>query len=473
VTSTVGWKLRGARGLAVACGLVFTVGLLASAAGLAVASGRGGTRAVRVDVGYACKFPAATYSVSALLAAAIPASAAVGKPIQLTDLQLTVRLPQAAVAYLKSLGAVTVSTSDSLTAVATFRETTVLAQWPTKSSAADALPDSGSLALAVTGSPPPMTVKAAGTLTIGASVLVLALTPRTAAGAATSPAMVQATCQPSGGTSPQLASVVVGMASASSSRSPASSSKQPSRKRKVTFPRGCGDIRVIGVGAAACAYLPGYNDIGKLYGATKFLPGLINIDFAYMHIIKDGNLIAYSRGQLYYPGTEPYYKGHEQLPPVRSTFLTFGFVPVTATIVIIEHGPINILSASGLSSPYSVTVTTTTNISIHVSDVTVNDKPLDVGPDCQTATLAHLRLTGHGVNTIPPTGYTVKAGGPLTGTLTIPPFTDCGVTENLDPLMTGTISGPGNYVELTQGQLCGPAHPSAWFCPPPAVKPVR
>jgi hypothetical protein len=469
VTSTIGWKLRGARALTVACGLVLTVGLLASVAGLAVASGGGQSRAVRVDVGYACKFPAATYSVSALLAAAVPASAAVGKPIQLADLQLTVRLPQAAVAYLKSLGAAAASTSGSLTSVATFRGTTVLEQWPAKSSAADALPDSGSLALVATGSAPAVTVKAPGTLTISASVLVLTLTLRTAAGAATSPASVQATCQPSGGASPQLASVVVSNAGASPNRSAPPSTK-PSGERKPTFPEGCGDIPVVGIGTPVCGWITGYSDIKKLYGAVKLGPVLINIDFAYKIVIKHGDLIAYSRGRLYYPGTEPYYKGHEQFPPARATFLTFGFVPVTATTVVIEHGPINIVSVSGLSSPFPITVTATTKVSIYISGVLVNGKPLDVGGACHTASLAQLKLTGHGVNSIPPTGYTVRTGGPLTGTVAIPKFTDCGKTENLDALLTGTISGPGNYEAMIQGELCGPINPLDWFCPPPVPR---
>ena len=45
-------------------------------------------------------------------------------------------------------------------------------------------------------------------------------------------------------------------------------------------------------------------------------------------------------------------------------------------------------------------------------------------------------------------------GGPLEGTVTIPTFTGCGVTENLDPLFTGSISGPGNLARAIQGKPC-------------------
>jgi hypothetical protein len=50
--------------------------------------------------------------------------------------------------------------------------------------------------------------------------------------------------------------------------------------------------------------------------------------------------------------------------------------------------------------------------------------------------------------------YTVNTGGPLTGTTTIPPFSGCGVGEDLDPLLNASISGPDNFMKLTQGVPC-------------------
>ncbi len=76
----------------------------------------------------------------------------------------------------------------------------------------------------------------------------------------------------------------------------------------------------------------------KLYGAAPLQPkpparpALINIDFAYRHVFKHGKLIAYSTGDLYY-------HGHRELPPVRATFLAFGFVPVTASLTVTELRP--------------------------------------------------------------------------------------------------------------------------------------
>jgi hypothetical protein len=266
--------------------------------------------------------------------------------------------------------------------------------------------------------------------------------------------------------------VVVSRVNSSASPSPTQSTKPA--KPKLKLPKGCGHIKVIGFGTAVCGWVVGYSDVKKLYGAAKLGPGLLNVDFAYKPVFKPGKLIEYSTGQLYWPGTEPYYKGHEQLPPAKATFLTFRFVPVTATLVLIERTPIKIVSVSGtLAPPYPISVTATTKVSIHLSDVTVNGKPLNVGPGCQAKHLVTLKLSGHGFNTVPPKGYTVPTGGPLAGFVTIPPLTDCGVTENLNPLLTGTISGSRNYVKMTQGKLCGPADPQNWTCPPPVPKPIR
>lgn len=464
MTSTAGRK-RGARRLALASTCVLAAGLLATAAGLAAASGAGGTRAVRADVTYACKVGSGSYRVSAKVTASMPASAAAGTAIQPTGLQVTVTLPPSAVSYLRAIGAARLSASGSLTATAMSGGATVPAQWPIRTSAAASLPATGSLKLNTAGSAPPSSPSAPGKVTFSVSSLALTLSPSTAAGAKTSPATVVAACQPGGGASAELASVTVSGAGASPSAS-ATASKKPA-KHKAKYPKGCGDIKATGNGVAVCGYLTGYSDVLKLYGAARLGPVLANIDFAYKAVFRHGSLVEYSKGELYY-------KGKQQLPPVRSTFLGFGFVPVTATLTIIERAPINIVSVSGVTAPpYPITVTATTRVAIHVSDVTVNGQPLDVGTGCRGAYPAKFTLVGHGRNTIPPTGYTVPTGGPLAGFLTIPPFIHCGVTQNLNPLLTGSISGPHNYDKMTQGKLCGPSQPSNWTCPPPVRKPIR
>jgi hypothetical protein len=255
--------------------------------------------------------------------------------------------------------------------------------------------------------------------------------------------------------------------------SPRAQAKSPARHHKLKLPKDCGHIKVIGKGVATCGYITGYADVAKLYGAVLLQPkrparpALVNLDFAERPVFKPGRLIEHSTAELDY-------RGHRELPPVRATFLAFRFVPVTATLMVTELRPIRIVSVSGITAPpYPITVRATTTVAIRISDVDVNGVPLAIGPHCRPVSNVRLTLIGRGDNTIPPTGYTVPTGGPLIGRLTIPAFTDCGVTENLDPLLTGSISGPGNYVQMTQGKLCGPLQPRDWTCPPPVPKPIH
>lgn len=458
------------RRIAITSALVLVAGLIASVAGIAAASGAGGSHPVRVDLAYSCHFPSATYPVTAVATATFPASAPTGTPIDPTDLQVAVTLPEQAVAYLRGLSATSVTAAGSLAVTATSRGTPVKLSWPVKTSAAATLPATTSLTLDTTGTATPTAASATGTVTFTAAGLTLILTPQVSSGASTNPANIAATCLAT--TASRLASVSVTSASSSPSP-PAHHSKKPAKKKppkKIKFPPGCGHIKVHGFGTGVCGYLYGYTDVKKLYGASLIGPVLVNVDFAYRHVISHGKLTAYSSGRIYNHAD----KGKSVFPPVRSTYLGFGFVPVTATLTLTERGPIRIVSVSGISKPpYPITVTATSKVAIKVSDVTVNGVPLAVGPSCQAAHAAKLKLVGHGTNTFPPHGYTLPTGGPLSGFLTLPPFVHCGVTENLDPLLTGSISGVGNFAKMTQGKLCGPAQPAVWTCPPPVPKPIR
>jgi hypothetical protein len=241
----------------------------------------------------------------------------------------------------------------------------------------------------------------------------------------------------------------------------------------VRAPKGCGKIPVVGAGTPTCAYLTGYSDVAKLIGAVLLQPrilrpGLVNLDFAEHAKFIPGKLIEHSTAVLYY-------RGRAELPPVTATLLAFRFVPVTATLNLTELAPIKIVSVSGITAlPYPITVHASTLVGLRISNVKVNGVPLNVGPDCRTARPIRFAVTGNGDNTIPPTGYTVPTGGPLAGMVTIPAFTGCnGAGDNLNLLFTGTISGKGNFVLLTQGRLCGPTQPQNYICPPPVPRPLR
>jgi hypothetical protein len=198
-------------------------------------------------------------------------------------------------------------------------------------------------------------------------------------------------------------------------------------------------------------------------------------------------------------------------PPVRATFLTFGFVPVTATVHLRQqvsggrlvpitevgyqrykhfnqvtaeldpgcsHTPaaqcgFNYCSGGPDNTCSDFVITVTAAVTLRLSDVTVNGTPLDVGSHCQTTGPLYtpgnpvadpdndrMVLQGGSHPSEPSPQWVGDAaivkGGAVAGYVTIPPFTGC-VTpdgDNLDPLLTAAVSGPGNYVKTTVGAVC-------------------
>ncbi|MCZ0982784.1 hypothetical protein O1L60_38320 [Streptomyces diastatochromogenes] len=228
------------------------------------------------------------------------------------------------------------------------------------------------------------------------------------------------------------------------------------------------------------AYITGYSNVRKLGGANLIPPTCTLIEQGLPNIVlgPDGNMhvVTPAEGNLSY-------QGRKQTPPFKATFLTFDFVPVTATLILEQTGPMSIDSDVLLIFPTNILTTyVRVPLTLRVLDVEVNGARLDVGPSCRTekplsspepdpATHPgdHLVLTGRGSQTVPdpPVGYILTGGGPLTGEVTIPAFKGCGAGgENLDRLLTASISGPGNYIKQMQGSTCsvGAPEPPMDFC---------
>lgn len=415
------------------------VATIAGGAGIA-ADATGASAAQAVSLGYTCAFPAGSYRVGVQIAATVAPGARIG-PVRL---RVTALLPRAVLATYS--GPVGVAETLTVTeADGSARPVTVT--WPT--SAATSVPTAGNWSLTTSGTIPAAAATRPGVVTFAAGRLSVVLHEGKGA-------KVTARCTPAGGAARFATQTVT-------AGTPRARSK---------FPPGCGDIVVIGAGVPTCGYITGYADVTKLIGAALLQPpkpakpGLVNVDFAERTTIKPAKLIADSSGELFF-------RRRPVLPPVTTTFMAFGFVPVSATLHLTELLPIDIVSVSGLFPPFPITVTAKTKISIRVSNVRVNGVRLAVGPRCRTRSPVALTVVGRGRNTLPPQGYTVPTGGPLSGAVTIPPFIDCGVTENLDPLFTGSISGRGNFVKMTQGKLCGPTQPQNFVCPPPVPRPQR
>ncbi|MBA8924852.1 hypothetical protein BC739_002051 [Kutzneria viridogrisea] len=128
------------------------------------------------------------------------------------------------------------------------------------------------------------------------------------------------------------------------------------------------------------------------------------------------------------------------LPPSRGYFVSFGFVPVTATVTLTPSDKVTAVLLDGK-------LTTTIKLGMRLSEVKVNGTPLDVGTHCESA--QPLEITQSGAFSSPLTS------GSIAGSYTIPPFHGCGATEDLDPLFTGLVSGPGNSVKTTLTFVCG------------------
>jgi hypothetical protein len=220
-----------------------------------------------------------------------------------------------------------------------------------------------------------------------------------------------------------------------------------------------------------CAYVAGFTNAKKLGEAAFVGPALTDLVIGLATYETNGGTYL----QLNNAGL-PQYKGQAEFPPARATLLGFGFMPVSATLQLSEDGTFNAIFIQRAPGKFGckkrkkdcALTTITVRLDLRLYDVDVNGVPLNVGPHCQTATPFTVTLLGK----YP--AYQIYSGGPLTGTVNIPPFKSCSNgADNLDPIFTASVSGPGNETLLTQGFPCVPYSSSTPVpgCPPVKPKP--
>jgi hypothetical protein len=243
--------------------------------------------------------------------------------------------------------------------------------------------------------------------------------------------------------------------------------------------------KVSGPPTPISAYLAGFSDTRKLGGAVPV--GYPTPAFAQSEGKAEGlqtNTPTY-RGHLFLCSLitlQLDQGGQFQLPPLTATLLGFGFEPVTATAILYQIAPPGqrppplktvVYSDEGPAAVEAgnapITAVATARLGLRVTSVQVDGVPLDVGPSCHTTAPlftpgnpvapGELMLTGgdYPGDPVPSFGGAL-AGGTFTGEADIPPLTGC-VTpsgENLDPLLTASLSGPGNYVRQVIGAVCFP-----------------
>ncbi|MBE1463322.1 hypothetical protein [Kibdelosporangium phytohabitans] len=128
-------------------------------------------------------------------------------------------------------------------------------------------------------------------------------------------------------------------------------------------------------------------------------------------------------------------EGTLALPPSSAYFVVFRFMPVTNTTEFVQDG---LATGKVVVTLPDAQADITLKLYIVLRDVRQDGVPLNVGANCRTATPAVIRINGP-IKLLPEGSVSE-----IPSTYEIPPFSGCGVTEDLDPLLTGLVSGPGN-----------------------------
>jgi hypothetical protein len=442
---------------------------------------------VDARLGYRCDFPSGEESVSVGVSAKVPTEAATSQSVDLGEVSTSVEIPKEGVDELRSLGAALVTPSSSLTVDVSQGADRASTVW-SGTGRPSPIPQAGILDIGASGSVAALSSGTPGDLVLTASDFNLDLALLTEKGTPTErPSLsVQCKLETTDPETARLATVHIIGDGAKPSDSPPSSPGSPSPTHPSETPTDRRDGLELTPSESTgkdesgppchknpadpvplVAYLTGFSNVSKLGGASLVPVSCVQIGQGPSKITPepDGlHIIQHSTGR-YFNNNAP------QTIPGKSTFLTFGFTPTTATMVLEQTGPMTIDSDLRLAAGETQT-DIRVPITLRLSDLRVNGVPLDVGPNCRTKsslyspdpdpsrdTKDHLSLRGTGkwvANGGIITGYNLTRGGPLTTTLTIPAFIGCGVTEDLDSLITASISGSHNYTKQIQGQTCAP-----------------
>lgn len=139
--------------------------------------------------------------------------------------------------------------------------------------------------------------------------------------------------------------------------------------------------------------------------------------------------------------------GKLAIPPTSSYFVSFRFMPATGDVELIPDGDatgeVDVdTGATGDCKEVGTAICAHTDVTnkvfIKLSNVKVDGKVLDVGPNCRTAQSASVNIKALVPLALP--APPVK----VTSTFSTPGFAGCGVREDLSPLLTGLVAGPGN-----------------------------
>ncbi|WP_328610776.1 hypothetical protein OG943_17160 [Amycolatopsis sp. NBC_00345] len=145
-------------------------------------------------------------------------------------------------------------------------------------------------------------------------------------------------------------------------------------------------------------------------------------------------------------GTVPI-TGKLSVPVASSYFVTFRFMPATATVELTPSGDATgtvtvHTGRTGDCAPVQTDICADTDVVnsvfVKLSDLRVDGRPLDVGPDCRTAEPARVEIKG-----LLPLAFPAQPTKVST-TFAMPALAGCTGHEDFSRLFSGLVSGPGN-----------------------------
>ncbi|MFG2145657.1 DUF6801 domain-containing protein [Streptomyces sp. NPDC048696] len=468
--------------------LAAALGTLALLLGLVPASGTlARDRETGVQAMYDCMSGAVRSRVIVDFTAAYPQGGRPGQPLWAEGFAVRPELTSEAVAALLPAGTTELSGTARLAVEVAQNGRMAEADWPGLV-APRVVPDAGAPRPVFAGEVPTVTVAGAGEVSLTAGELALTLLPSagatsapasgtpdapTPSGASTpsagpspAPGPVELRCSPEAAPGPRLAAWPVAESANSGppdapTATPAqlpSAPKPPAppiqvgpgglgqapvcpadlppgeldRTRLPQPPPGATESRL---DASLCVVAVGYATVAKLGSALVIndphgTPGLLHLDLGKRTVSAPDYDESDSVGILGFPDAE-------------ATFLAFGFQPTTAKVHF-EPEPVTVVN---IRRGTAFTTAIAYRQYLRLYDLRVNGVPMDVGPRCRTSRPIDTVLAG---------AYDFLTGGVLDGKIAIPPFAGCvSRGEDLSPLFTATLSGPGNPVRIRQGRLAG------------------
>jgi hypothetical protein len=438
-------NLRGFAGL---CALTLLGGLIVDTPHASASQ-----QAFDSQLSYSCEFVNGPQPVGVRVQGRLPLRVTADSPVQPEQIQVAVNIAPAVLKGLSGLGSGPVTGSIQFnTRVAQGKQSGIV-RWP-KFVAAPATPDlTRGLTLTVSGTVPPINGAKAGSgpLSVAAGDFALSLAPQQGTKAGIAAGSKQSLCQPAQQKATTLGKVAVAAraapnaAAASPTECPAPfpSALNPALPSATPTP---GDaVTTNSAVPTLCAQAEGTSNAAKLHTGAH-VSGIATIEFPYITVApidtSDPKFRADAAASLHFD-------------PTRATFLGFGFMPVSATVRLIPIGNANgVYHGTSVTSfpPPKATTDIYANVDLQLSNASVNGVKLNLGSRCHITRPISLHLQG--VSDSNPPYIVDQSGGPLTGLFTIPSFRNCGVGDNLDPLLNSTVAGPNNFARAYQGFPC-------------------